>query len=461
MASTFESDALVFFGATGDLAHKMVFPALQRLARHGRLDIPVIGVAKAGWTLEQLVARARDSVEQHGGLDEAAFARLSSRLAYIDGDYADPDTFARLRKALGVASHPLHYLAIPPTLFPLVVKELDRSGCAKGSRVVVEKPFGRDRASARKLNETLLGVFPEKAVFRIDHFLGKEADQGILYFRFANSLLEPLWHHEGVASVRITMAESFGVMGRGPLYEETGAIRDVVQNHLLQVVATLAMEPPAGHDVESLRDARSALIERIAPIRPDEVVRGQFVGYHEEPGVAPKSRVETFAALRLRIDTPRWKGVPFVIRAGKCLPVTCTEALVELNPPASTPFTSDTEAGAIGNYARFRVDPTYQIALGVRTKVPGESMIGHHVEMLASEREAETMSPYERLLGDALAGDATLFAREDAVEAEWRVVDGILGDVTPIHTYQPGTWGPRQADALYAHAGGWRPPVMT
>jgi glucose-6-phosphate 1-dehydrogenase len=458
----YRSDALVFFGATGDLAHKMVFPALQQLVKHGHLDVPVIGVAKAGWNLEQLIARARDSLETYGGgVDTDAFNKLCSRLQYIDGDYKDPDTFNRLRKALGSCVHPLHYLAIPPVMFSVVVNELDRSGCAKGARVVIEKPFGHDRASARALNKVLLNVFPESAIFRIDHFLGKEADQSVLYFRFANSVLEPLWNHAHIASVEITMAESFGVKGRCPLYEETGAIRDVVENHLLQVAATLAMEAPEGLGVEALRDARSKLIEHIVPLTPDDIVRGQFVGYHEESGVAPDSRVETFAAVRLFINTPRWKGVPFVIRAGKCLPITCTEVLVEFKRPTAQAFAEDIESASVANYVRFRFDPKPQIALGVRSKVPGKSMSGHNVEMLVSENEAECMSPYERLLGDAFAGDATLFAREDAVEAEWRVVDGILGDISPVRIYQPGTWGPREADTLIARAGGWHPPILT
>jgi glucose-6-phosphate 1-dehydrogenase len=454
-----ESDALVFFGATGDLAHKMIFPALQALVNKGRLHVPVIGVAKAGWNLEQLRARARDSLEKFGGgVDEAAFAKLSGLLRYVDGDYADPATFRQLREALGPSSRPLHYLAIPPSVFGMVIHELDKSGSARGARVVVEKPFGHDRASALALNRTLLAVFPESSIFRIDHYLGKEAVENILYFRFSNTLFEPIWNRNFVDSVQITMAESFGIKGRGALYEETGAIRDVVQNHLLQVVACLAMEEPDSGSVDALRDAKGRLLKAVEPLRAADVVRGQFEGYRSEPHVAAASRVETFAAVRLTIDSWRWAGVPFYIRAGKCLPVTCTEVVVQFKAPPRSVFGEDLSAVHEGNYVRFRLGPDVGIAMGVRSKAPGESFTGEPIELVAMQDASHDMLPYERLLGDAMAGDATLFARQDSVEAQWRIVDPVLGDAVPVHGYAPGTWGPREAAGLVAAHGGWRDP---
>jgi glucose-6-phosphate 1-dehydrogenase len=451
------SDALVFFGATGDLAYKQIFPALQSLVRHGKLDVPVVGVAKSGWTLDDLRERARRSLEEHGGgVDEAAFAQLVERLRYIAGDYGDPVTFDRLRGELGDARHPLHYLAIPPSLFATVVEQLGRSGSADGARVVVEKPFGRDLASARELNATLSAVFPERAIFRIDHYLGKEAVENLIYFRFANSFLEPIWNRQHVKRVQITMAEAFGVAGRGRFYDEAGAVRDVIQNHMLQVLALLTMDAPSERSPEALRDEKARLLKSIAPLAPSDAVRGQFTGYRDESGVAPDSTVETFAAVKLHVDSWRWAGVPFLIRAGKCLPTTATEVLVELHHPPQTVF--DTPVDSAPNSFRFQLGPAVQLALRARAKLPGEQMAGEEVELLAQHHHPGEMPPYERLLGDAMRGDPTLFAREDGVEAAWRVVAPVLGDAVPVHPYEPGTWGPPEADRLIDDGGAWHAP---
>jgi len=454
------SDALVFFGATGDLAYKMIYPALQAMIKRGRLDVPIIGMARPSWSLDKLRARARASVSEHGGLDPASFDKLSAQLRYVGGDYNDPTTFDRLCRALGSARRPLYYLAIRPEMFSTVIAGLKRTRCTKEARVVVEKPFGRDLASAKALNRSLLAVFPESAIFRIDHYLGKEPVQNLMYFRFSNAFLEPIWNRDFVKSVHITMAESSGVKGRGRIYEELGAVRDVIQNHMLQVIACLAMDEPKGAGPKALRDETARLLKAIEPLDARSTVRGQFRGYHDEPGVAADSGVETFAAVRLHIGSERWKGVPFFIRAGKRLPVTCTEALVELKAPSRSVFGEKIGGRGQANHLRFRLGPDVAIGLGVRSKAPGEAMAGRQTELLAVDDGAGEMGPYERLLGDAMRGDATLFAREDAVLAQWRVVEPILGDKTPLHGYEPATWGPSEADRLTSRFGGWHDPKI-
>lgn len=449
-------DAFVFLGASGDLAFKKIFPALLAMSKRGELDMPVIGVARSGWTLEQFTARARASIEQHGPVDDAAFARFAARLRYVDGDYRDAATFTAIRNALGASGAPLFYLAIPPVMFEPVAAGLGAAGCTRGARIVVEKPFGRDLVSARALNATLHSVFDEANIFRIDHFLGKESVQNLLVVRFANTFLEPIWNNRYVESVQVTMAEKFGVQGRGSFYEEAGAIRDVIQNHLLQVVGFLAMEAPSLSYRESLRDEQAKVFRNIRALVANDLVRGQFTGYRAEDGVAPDSTVETFAAVRLFVDSWRWEGVPFFIRAGKMLATTATEVLVTLRKPPLIKL-----AAGETNYVRFRLSPDVTIAIGARVKTPGEAMISEPAELqVAHQSRGDEMDPYDRLLGDAMDGDAMLFAREDGVEAAWAVVQPILGDVTPAYEYAPGSWGPEQASALTQTVGGWHAPAM-
>jgi glucose-6-phosphate 1-dehydrogenase len=454
--SVTSSDAFVFFGATGDLAYKMIFPALQALISAGDLRMPIIGVAHGKMTLDQLRERARSSLREHGGVNAVAFDRLAAQLQYIDGDYNDADTYARLKQALGKAHHPLHYMAIPPDMFGTVVEGLAKSGCAKGARIVVEKPFGRDLASARRLNRTLHEVFPEPSIFRIDHYLGKEAVENLLYFRFANTFLEPVWSRTHIDNVQITMAENFGVQGRGSFYDDVGALRDVVQNHLLQVTALLAMEAPLGREPEAMRAEKLRLFQAMRPLKPSQVVRGQFRGYRKEKGVAADSRAETFAALRLHIDTWRWAGVPFFIRTGKCLPLTSCEVMVSLKEPPLAVF--DAASTAQTNYFRLRLGPEVTLAVGARVKRAGERMRGESVELVARHQPVGEELPYQRLIGEALRGDPSRFTSDACVEAAWAVLEPVLDNAEPVHEYAPGSWGPEAADAIASKHGGWHDP---
>jgi glucose-6-phosphate 1-dehydrogenase len=450
------SDVLVFFGATGDLAYKKVFPALQAMVKRGRLNVPVVGVAKAGWNLDQLRERAHESLEKHGGVDPPAFEKLCGLLRYVDGDYQDPATFAALRRALKDAHAPAHYLAIPPVLFETVVEHLAKSNCARGARVIVEKPFGHDLASAQGLNKVLLTAFDEADVFRIDHYLGKRPVNNLLAFRFANTFVEAFWNRTYIKSVEITMAEDFGIQGRGGFYDQTGAIRDVIQNHLFQVLSNLAMEPAVRFDSESVRDEKVKVLKAIAPIEESNLARGQFRGYRDENGVAKDSQTETFAALKLEINSWRWEGVPFYIRAGKCLPMTCTEIVGKFRkPPSLLPESTLTE-----NHLRMRLSPDMTIAMGMMSLAPGEGLRLQTGEMVASRSlRADEVDAYERLLGAAMEGDSALFAREDYVEEAWRIVESVLKKNTPVYQYAPHTWGPNEVERL-SPSGGWHNPAV-
>jgi len=461
-ADAADADALVVFGATGDLAYKKIFPALDALCRRAALAVPVIGVATSKWRVEQLRARAREavdkSVEQAGAeADPAALDRLLSALQYVSGDYRDASTFETLRLALQGARRPAFYLAIPPDLFPVVIRGLQDAGLAAGGRVIVEKPFGRDLASARELHQVALSAFAEDAIFRIDHFLGKEAIMNILYFRFANSFLEPIWNRHHIASVQVTLAEQFGVEGRGAFYESAGCLRDVMQNHLFQIVALLAMEPPASRDFGAVHRHKADVFAAMRPLGAEDILRGQYLGYRDEAQVADDSDVETFCALRVHVDSWRWGGVPWYLRSGKCLPLTACEVVVRLQPPPQNLF-GDAAVREEANHLRFRLSPRSTIALAARVKRPGKAFVGEQREFSLLEELSEVQSPYERLLADAMAGDGALFAREEAIEAAWAVVEPVLVNHPAVHTYAPGSWGPAAANHFIAADGGWRNP---
>jgi glucose-6-phosphate 1-dehydrogenase len=449
------SDAFVFFGATGDLAFKQIFPSLQRLIKDEGLNVPIIGVSRTG-SIDKLKERAKDSLEQHGGLDQQAYQKMTELLRAVQGNYDDQETFQKLRQELGKAERPLHYLAIHPTMFVEVAEGLAKSGCSTNARVVLEKPFGRDLASAQELNDLLHHYFPEEAIFRIDHYLGKEPVQNILYTRFANPIFEPIWNRHYVRTIQITMAEDFGVEDRGKFYDEAGAIRDVLQNHMLQILGSLTMDPHCGTDPESVRDEKARLFKAITPLKPEDVVRGQFNGYLSISGVSSNSTVETFVAVKLAIDNWRWAGVPIFIRCGKMLPVTTTEVTVEFKRPPRETFGEIVPV--LSSHMRMRISPDIVISMGLRIKKPGERMAGQDVELALVRQAADDMPPYQRLLGDAMRGSAELFAREDTVEAQWRVVDSILGNVTPLYTYEPKSWGPDEAYQLIGKHGPWLNP---
>jgi glucose-6-phosphate 1-dehydrogenase len=454
-----QSDALVIFGVTGDLAHKMIFPALYAMTKKGALDVPVIGVAFPNWSVERLRSRVTDSIKRAGGIDSPrALRQLLSRLSYVSGDYNDPNTFTAIKKALGRAHRPAHYLAIPPALFETVIKGLGAAGLASHARVIVEKPFGRDLASARHLNRVAQSVFPEESIFRIDHFLGKEAIMNILYFRFANSFLEPIWNRNYISSIQITLSENFGIKSRGAFYETAGCLRDVIENHLFQIVALLATEPPTGRHLASRHDEKAKVFLAMCPLKPDDLVRGQYIGYRNEPDVAKNSDVETFCALRLFIDSWRWAGVPWYLRSGKCLATTATEVFVELKAPPQKVFPDSAPISGCANHLRFRLSPTTVIALAARVKRPGKEFVGDRRELSLVEENPKAESPYERLLGDAMAGDGTLFTRQDAVEAAWAVVDPVLKHHHRVRPYKRGSWGPKQADAIIVDDCGWHNP---